>query len=180
MSEHGEIPHTALAQGAGLELQNGIKVNEHLCTSDPDIYAAGDVANAFHPLLGKHICSEHWFNALSQPAVAARSLLGQNTEYSQVPYFFTDQFGLGMEYCGYVAPAGYGDVLFRGDKKTLEFMVFWLKEHRVMAWMNVNIWDQTEHIKALIRSALPVDAAQLANIDVSLETILVNAQASTK
>lgn len=176
----GAVPNTALAQAAGLELENGIKVNEHLCTSDPDIYAAGDVANAFHPLLGLHIRSEHWFNALSQPAVAARSMLGQNAEYSEVPYFFTDQFGLSMEYCGYVAPAGYEEVLFRGDKETLEFMVFWLKEHRVIAGMNVNIWDQTEHIKALIRSALPVDTEQLANIDVSLETILMNAQASTK
>ena len=87
-----------------------------LRTSDPDIYAAGDVANAYHPLLGKHIRVEHWANALNQPAAAARGDARARTSvYDRVPYFYTDQYDLGMEYAGYVEPGGYDQVVFRGD-----------------------------------------------------------------
>ena len=90
-------------------------VDAGLRSSDPDIYAAGDVANAYHPLLGKHIRVEHWANALNQPQAAARAMLGQGVAYDRVPYFFTDQYDLGMEYSGYVEPGGYDQVVFRGD-----------------------------------------------------------------
>ncbi len=168
----GAVPNTALAASAGLELDNGVKVDEHLRTSDPDIYAAGDVANAFHPLLGKHIRVEHWFNALSQPAVAAASMLGRDAAYVEVPYFYSDQYELGMEYSGYVENGSYDEVIFRGDKDKLEFIVFWLRDHRVLAGMNVNVWDQTDTIKALVRSGQPIDAARLADTAVPLEHIL--------
>ncbi|MDO5754574.1 NAD(P)/FAD-dependent oxidoreductase, partial [Arthrobacter sp.] len=168
----GAVPNTALAQEAGLVLENGIKVDQHLRTSDPDIYAAGDVANAYHPLLGKHLRSEHWFNALSQPAVAARSMMGQNAVYAEVPYFYSDQYELGMEYSGHVDPGGYDEVVFRGDHDKLEFIAFWLKDHRVLAGMNVNVWDQTETIKDLVRSGRPVDSARLADTANPLAAIL--------
>ncbi|MFQ4150002.1 FAD-dependent oxidoreductase [Arthrobacter sp. LAPM80] len=175
----GAVPNTALAKAAGLVLENGIKVDEHLRSSDPDIYAAGDVANAFHPMLGKHVRIEHWFNALSQPAVAARSMLGADAAYDEVPYFYSDQYELGMEHSGYVAAGGYDEVLFRGDKEDLECIVFWLKDRQVLAGMNINIWDQTETIKALVRCGRPVDTADLADTGIPLADVLAAAEPRT-
>lgn len=173
----GAVPNTLLAAGAGLVMENGVKVDEHLCSSDPDIYAAGDVANAFHPLLGQHIRSEHWFNALSQPAVAARSMMGQDAVYAEVPYFYSDQYELGMEYSGHVAPDGHDEVVFRGDRDKLEFIAFWLKNRQVVAGMNVNVWDQTETIKDLVRSGRPVDAVRLADPSIPLPANLGDTRA---
>ncbi len=139
-------------------------------SSDPDIFATGDVANAFNPFYGKHIRVEHWANALNQPATAAAAMLGAPASYTELPYFYTDQYDLGMEYVGYVEPDGYDEVVFRGDVAAREFIAFWLKGGRVIAGMNVNVWDVVDQIKAIIRSGLTVDVAQLANPDVPLES----------
>ncbi|WP_329312136.1 FAD-dependent oxidoreductase [Streptomyces sp. NBC_01278] len=168
----GITPNTQLADAAGLEVDNGIRVDAHLRTSHPDIYAAGDVANAFHPLLGKHIRVEHWANAVNQPHVAAKAMLGQNVAYDRVPYFFTDQYDLGMEYTGYVEPGGYDQVVFRGRRDTREFIAFWLSDGRVLAGMNVNVWDVTDPIRALVTSGQAVDAKELADVDVPLTQLL--------
>lgn len=168
----GISPAVALAESAGLTLDNGILVDEHLRTSDPDIFAAGDVANAYHPFLAKHVRVEHWANALNQPAVAAASMLGQDASYDRLPYFFSDQYDLGMEYSGYAEPGAYDDVVVRGDLAAREFVAFWLSEGRVLAGMNVNVWDVTDPIQALIRSRAPVDVQRLANPDVPLTELL--------
>ncbi|MEU5811244.1 FAD-dependent oxidoreductase [Streptomyces sp. NPDC047718] len=168
----GITPNTQLATAAGLDVDNGIRVDAHLRTSHPDIYAAGDVANAFHPLLGKHIRVEHWANALNQPQTAAKAMLGQDVTYDRVPYFFTDQYDLGMEYSGYVEPGGYDRVVFRGRTDTREFIAFWLAEDRVLAGMNVNVWDVTDPIRALVTSGKPVDPTRLADPDVPLNDLL--------
>ncbi|MEH0431955.1 NAD(P)/FAD-dependent oxidoreductase [Streptomyces turgidiscabies] len=173
----GIMPNIALAQEAGLEVDNGIRVDERLRTSYPDIYAAGDVANAFHPLLGKHIRVEHWANALHQPQTAARAMLGrQDAAYDRVPYFFTDQYDLGMEYAGYVEPGGYDQVVFRGDVAGREFIAFWLAGNRVLAGMNVNIWDVNDQLQALVRTAQPVDTSMLTDPQVPLESLLPSAE----
>ncbi|MFI8086194.1 NAD(P)/FAD-dependent oxidoreductase [Kitasatospora sp. NPDC086009] len=164
----GIAPDTALAESAGLALDNGVKTDEYLRTSDPDIHAAGDVANAFHPLYGRHIRVEHWANALNQPQTAARAMLGQDTPYDRVPYFFTDQYDLGMEYTGYVEPGGYDRVVFRGDVKANEFIAFWLADGRVLAGMNVNVWDVTDPIRELIASKRVVDADRLTDPKIPL------------
>lgn len=168
----GAIPNIDLAERAGVVVDNGVKVDEHLRSSDPDIYAVGDVANALHPLLGKHIRVEHWANALNQPAVAAKSMLGVDAIYDTLPYFYSDQYELGMEYSGYVEPNGYDEVVFRGDRDTLEFIAFWVKDHKVLAGMNVNIWDETEHIRALIESGEQIDSARLADTAVAMADML--------
>ncbi len=168
----GIAPNTALALEAGLTVDNGIRVDEHLQTSDPDVYAAGDVANAFHPLLGKPIRVEHWANALHQPQVAARAMLGQQVSYDRIPYFYTDQYDLGMEYAGYVGPDGYDRVVFRGDVAGRQFLAFWLRQGRVLAGMNVNIWDVTDQIQALIRAGTPVVPDDLADPGRSLESFI--------
>ncbi|MCU1658889.1 MAG: FAD-dependent pyridine nucleotide-disulfide oxidoreductase, partial [Pseudonocardiales bacterium] len=103
----GITPAVDMAQAAGLAVDNGVLVDAALRTSDPDIYAAGDVANAYNPLLGRRIRVEHWANALHGGPAAARSMLGQEVVFDRVPYFFSDQYDLGMEYSGYAEPGGY-------------------------------------------------------------------------
>ncbi|PBC71637.1 3-phenylpropionate/trans-cinnamate dioxygenase ferredoxin reductase subunit [Streptomyces sp. TLI_235] len=164
----GISPDTQLAEAAGLDVDNGVRTDRHLRTSHPDVFAAGDVANAFHPLFGKPIRVEHWANALNQPAVAAKSMLGREAVYDRVPYFFTDQYDLGMEYTGYVEPGGYDRVVFRGDVPGREFIAFWTSGGRVLAGMNVNVWDVVDPIRELVRSGRPVDESRLADPDVPL------------
>ncbi|MEH0421153.1 NAD(P)/FAD-dependent oxidoreductase [Streptomyces sp. B21-083] len=171
----GITPNTSLAQTAGLQIDNGIRVDAHLRSSHPDIYAAGDVANAAHPLLGRHIRVEHWANALNQPQVAARAMLGQDVSYDRLPYFFTDQYDLGMEYTGYVEPGGYDQVVVRGRSDTREFIAFWLAEGHVLAGMNVNVWDVTDPIRTLVTSGQAVDTKKLADTDVPLTDLLSHA-----
>jgi 3-phenylpropionate/trans-cinnamate dioxygenase ferredoxin reductase component len=164
----GITPNSQLAEEAGLEVGNGVVVDARLRSSDPDIYAAGDVANAYHPGLGRHIRVEHWANALHQPQTAARAMLGQDVAYDLVPYFYSDQYDLGMEYAGYVEPGGYDQVVFRGDVPGREFIAFWLGGGRVLAGMNVNIWDVNETIQAIVRGGRVVDPGQLADASVPL------------
>ena len=168
----GITPNSQLAEAAGVTTGNGIVVDAQLRSSDPDIYAAGDVANAFHPLLSKHIRVEHWANALNQPQTAARAMLGQDVAYDRVPYFYTDQYDLGMEYGGYVEPGGYDEVVFRGDVAQREFIAFWLAGGRVQAGMNVNVWDVNDAIQGLVRAGKPVNVSKLADPDVPLEALL--------
>ena len=165
----GITPNSQLAEAARLEVGNGIVVDAGLRSSDPDIYAAGDVANSYHPMLGRHIRVEHWANALNQPQAAARAMLGQDVAYDRVPYFYTDQYDLGMEYAGYVEPGGYDRVVFRGDLEGREFIAFWLRGDRVLAGMNVNIWDVNEMIQAIVRGGRTVDASRLADPGVPLD-----------
>jgi 3-phenylpropionate/trans-cinnamate dioxygenase ferredoxin reductase component len=168
----GAAPQTRLAEAAGLEVRNGVVTDASLRTSDPDIYAACDIANAFHPLLGTHIRVEHWANALHQPETAAAAMLGRDAAYDRVPYFYTDQYDLGMEYAGYAGPGGYDQVIVRGDIGKREFIAFWLSAGRVAAGMNVNIWDVNDAIQNLVRSGQGVDPARLADPAVPLDEVV--------
>ncbi|MGY5125236.1 NAD(P)/FAD-dependent oxidoreductase [Streptomyces nigrescens] len=168
----GITPNSEPAAAAGLKVDNGVVVDERLCSSHPDIFAAGDVANAYHPVLGRHLRVEHWANALHQPQTAARAMLGQDVRYDRLPYFFTDQYDLGMEYTGYAGPESYDRVVFRGDPEAREFLAFWLSGGRVLAGMNVNVWDVTEEIRALVASGQAVDPERLADPYVPLAGLL--------
>ena len=159
----GITPNSQLAEAAGLETGNGVVVDARLRSSDPDIYAAGDVANAYHPALGRHIRVEHWANALNQPQAAARAMLGQDLSYDRVPYFYTDQYDLGMEYTGYTDPEGFDQVVLRGEPAGGEFIAFWLRDRRILAGMNVNVWDVTDPIQQLILSRQQIDPKRLAD-----------------
>ncbi|MGW7546008.1 NAD(P)/FAD-dependent oxidoreductase [Streptomyces sp. NPDC054770] len=172
----GAAPRVGLAEAAGLELADrafggGIAVDERLRTSDPDIYAAGDVAAFPHALFDTRLRVEHWANALNGGPAAARSMLGQDVTYDRVPYFFTDQYDLGMEYSGWAPPGSYDQVVIRGDVGKREFIAFWVKEGRVLAGMNVNVWDVTEPIQKLITSGGVVDTEALADPHVPLESL---------
>ena len=170
----GAGPNVQLAETVGLHVDNGIVVDAALRTSDPNIFAAGDVASAFHPLYGRHIRVEHWANARQQPKAAAASMLGKDASYDELPYFYTDQYDLGMEYVGFVEPGGYDRVVFRGDVAGREFIAFWLSNDRVVAGMNVNVWDVVEPIKALIRSRAAIPASRLADAAIALTDLVVD------
>jgi 3-phenylpropionate/trans-cinnamate dioxygenase ferredoxin reductase subunit len=167
----GATPNTQLAERAGLEVSDGVVTSASLGTSDPDVFAAGDLARAFHPLLGRHLRVEHWANALNSPATAAAAMLGEQASYEALPYFYTDQYDLGMEYVGHVGPDGYDRLVVRGDLAAREFIAFWLSGGRVQAGMNVNVWGVTDSVKALIRSGRPVSAAALSDPDTPLDQV---------
>jgi len=166
----GVSPRDELAQYAGLTLDNGIVVDEFLRTSAPDVFAAGDVASAWNPMYNRHIRMEHWANALNQGQTAARNMLGQGTAYAKLPYFYSDQFDLGMEYNGYASE--WDRVVLRGDAAGREFLAFWLKDGRVLAGMNANIWDQGDGIKALLRVDAGIDVSRLADSSIPLADLM--------
>ncbi len=168
----GITPNTSLAERAGLTVVNGILVDEHLATSDPDIFAAGDVANVYYPHLSTHVRLEHWAAALNQGPAAAANMLGQRTVYDRVPYFYSDQYDWGMEYSGYVPGGTADDVVIRGDLQAGRFIAFWMIDGRVRAGMNVNIWDVTDPIQALVRADRPIDPIALGDPAVPLAALL--------
>jgi 3-phenylpropionate/trans-cinnamate dioxygenase ferredoxin reductase subunit len=166
----GVVPRVELAASAGLAVGDGILVDERLRTSAPDVFAAGDVAGAEHPLLGGRVRVEHWANALNQGPAAARSMHGGTDPYDRLPYFFSDQYDFGMEYSGLAR--SWDEVVFRGDPARRKFIAFWLEGGRVVAGMNANVWDVTDPIQALIRAGEPVDPKRLCDPDVPLEDLV--------
>jgi 3-phenylpropionate/trans-cinnamate dioxygenase ferredoxin reductase subunit len=167
----GAEPRTELAQRAGLQVSNGVVVDAGLRSSAPDVYAAGDVANAWHPTLGRHLRVEHWDNALHQPESVAASILGVEARYDRLPYFFSDQYDLGLEYTGWVDPAAAHDVVVRGDEDSGRFLALWLRNRRVAAGMGVNEWGQMDAVQGLIRSGARLDVSLLSDPDVPLSDL---------
>ncbi len=165
----GVEPRSELAALAGLQVDRGILVDERLETSTPGIFAAGDVTNAAHPLYEGRLHVEHWSNALHQGPTAAKNMLGQDEAYARLPYFYSDQYELGMEYRGHATR--WDEVVFRGDPAGREFLAFWLSGNRVVAGMNVNVWNLGRPIQTMIRERVPVDAGRLRDPDVPLEEI---------
>jgi len=168
----GITPNFELAEAAGLTIDNGIVVDEYLQSSDPDVFAAGDVANTWYPLLNRHLRLEHWSAALNQGPVAAANMMGRAVAYDRVPYFYSDQYDLGMEYSGFVDSGHYDQIVFRGEVTQGEYIVFWLDKGRVLAGMNVNVWDVTDAIANLVRSGKPINVARLQDPRVALEDLL--------
>jgi 3-phenylpropionate/trans-cinnamate dioxygenase ferredoxin reductase component len=165
----GVAPRTQLADGV-LDVDNGILVDERLRAGAEGVFAAGDVANATHPVFERRVRVEHWANALEQGPAAARAMLGRDVRYDKVPYFFSDQYDVGMEYAGLHDP-GSDELVLRGDMAGREFIAFWLRGERLMAGMNVNVWDVSDPIQELVRSGAPVDRARLADPDVPIDEV---------
>jgi 3-phenylpropionate/trans-cinnamate dioxygenase ferredoxin reductase subunit len=170
----GAVPNVALAEAAGLAVANGIVVDASFRTLDPDVYAVGDVASVFHPVLGHPLRIEHWANAEKAGREAGRSLAGAAVSYDEIPYFYTDQFDLGMEYSGYGELTHGAQVVFRGDLAGREFIAFWVADGRVVAGMNVNVWDVNETVQRFIRTGVRVDPARLADENIALEDQLAS------
>ena len=170
----GVLPEVALGVAAGLHTDNGIVVDEQLRTSDQDIFAAGDVANAYHPLLGRHLRVEHWDNAIGQGVVAAQNMLGQSVTYDRLPFFFSDQYDLGLEYFGNVGPDGYDHVVIRGKPEDGTFTALWLGGGEVLAGMHANDWEAMDWIRKIVgarnhRSDLLDTSMSLAQIAANLD-----------
>jgi 3-phenylpropionate/trans-cinnamate dioxygenase ferredoxin reductase subunit len=165
----GVMPRIRLAERAGILVDNGVVVSDKLQSSAPSVYAAGDVANAYHPFYERHMRVEHWANALNQPLTAARAMLGKPASYDRQPYFFSDQYDVAMEFTGDATAAD--EVVIRGDIASREFIAFWLRAGHVRAGMNVNVWDVSDDIKALIAGRAAVDKGQLRDTDVPLSEV---------
>jgi 3-phenylpropionate/trans-cinnamate dioxygenase ferredoxin reductase subunit len=167
----GVTPNVELAEQAGLEVENGVLCDQALCTSHPDVYAAGDIAHWFNPLLGRRVRVEHWANAHDGGQAAARAMLGQETVYDVVPFFFSDQYDTGMEYAGYVPRGVEPTVVLRGDVAAREFMAFWLDDGRLLAGMHMNVWDTIDDVQNLIRAGERLDPERLADPAVPLAEV---------
>ena len=168
----GASPNTVLAEEAGLDILNGVLTDEALRTSAAYVYAAGDIANAFHPVLQRHLRSEHWANALNAGKVAARSMLGQPASFDDIPYFYTDQYDLGMELSGYAPLMTDAEIVVRGDLDAREFIAFWVDDGRIVAGMNVNVWDVNDKVQDLIRSGARIARDRLRDPEVPLEDLI--------
>jgi len=166
----GIAPRTGLAETAGLRIDNGVIVDEALESSLPGVFAAGDVANAWHRFYGRRLRVEHWANALNQGPAAARSMLGQDVSYDEIPYFFSDQYDAGIEYSGHATE--WDEVVVRGDVAAREFIAFWLRDERLLAGLNMNVWDVSDPIRQLIRSRRPLDAGELSDPDTPLSGLV--------
>ena len=166
----GVAPRTELAAEGSLDVDNGILVDERLQTSAEGVFAAGDVANATHPVFDRRVRVEHWANALEQGPAAARSMLGRDVRYDKVPYFFSDQYDVGMEYAGLHDPDS-DELVVRGDMAGREFIAFWLRGERLVAGMNVNVWDVSDAIQELVHSGAEVDRGRLADPDVPVADV---------
>ena len=166
----GVLPNVELAREAGVVVDNGIVTDQYLESSVPGIYAAGDVANAWHPRFGVRMRLEHWATALNQGPVAARNMSGRKIAYDQIPYFFSDQYDLAMEVSG--VPTRWDQVVYRGDPRSRELIVFWLADGCVVAGMNVNVWDVADDIAELVRAKRPVDLKGLADPETPLSSLI--------
>jgi 3-phenylpropionate/trans-cinnamate dioxygenase ferredoxin reductase subunit len=167
----GAAPNTLVGERSGLRLENGILVDAGMRASAEDVYAVGDVANPYLRAIGRHLRNEHWANAIAGGKVAARSILGEDAAYDDIPYFYSDQYDLGMEYSGYAPLAADAEVVFRGDKEAREFIAFWLHDDRVVAGMNVNVWDVNEEVQRLIREGIRVTPERLTDESVDLASL---------
>jgi 3-phenylpropionate/trans-cinnamate dioxygenase ferredoxin reductase subunit len=162
----GAAPRDELAREAGLVVGDGVVVDEYLRTSAPDVFAAGDIASAWNTGVGARLRVEHWANAIAQGRTAGANMAGDLAPWAELPYFYSDQYDVGMEYRGHAARADR--VVLRGDVGTREFLAFWLKDGVPVAGMNVNVWDEGDAIEGLLRRRREVDAARLADPAVPL------------
>ena len=167
----GAVPDTTLADQAGIAVNNGILTGSALRTDAPDVFAAGDVANAYHPVIQRHLRSEHWENARKAGPVAAKSMLGIRAAHDSIPFFYTDQFDLGMELSGYAPLMKDAEIVVRGDRESRKFIAFWVDDGRVVGGMNVNVWKVQDAIQALIRSGERVGADALRDESVPLDRL---------
>jgi 3-phenylpropionate/trans-cinnamate dioxygenase ferredoxin reductase subunit len=166
----GVVPRVELAADAGVAVDNGVVVDPHLETSASGVYAAGDVANAWHPRYGRHLRVEHWANALHQGFTAGRNAAGRRDAYERLPYFFSDQYDLGMEYVGYNDATDA--LVVRGDLEGRRFIAFWHHDGVVTAAMHVNVWDVIDDLRAIVAFGATVDLERLADPDVALRELV--------
>jgi 3-phenylpropionate/trans-cinnamate dioxygenase ferredoxin reductase subunit len=164
----GAQPNLELARNAGLDIDRGVVTDAALRTSDQYVFAAGDIVQWPHPILGEQIRVEHWANANDSGVAAAKAMLGQDVAYDALPFFFSDQYDIGLEYVGYAAPDVDPELVIRGDPASREFMAFWLGDGRLLAAMHMNMWDSLEPVQPLIASRKTLDPKRLADPSIAI------------
>ena len=166
----GIAPATELAESAGLVVDNGIVVNEHCETSARDIYAAGDVANYYHPVLDTRLRVEHWSNAQNQGVAAAKNMLGLREAYVDIPWFWSDQYDLNLQYVGHATR--WDEIVLRGDVAARSFTAFYIEAGRLRAALTVNRHRDIRPSRELIRSGAPVASDKLRNEELELKSLV--------
>jgi 3-phenylpropionate/trans-cinnamate dioxygenase ferredoxin reductase subunit len=166
----GVTPATGWLNGAGVTIERGVIVDEFCRTNIPDIYAAGDVARSWHPGYGEHLLVEHFDNAGNQGALAAKNMLGANEPYAPLPYFWSDQYDLSLQFAGH--NAGHDQVVTRGTVGSGSWSAFYLREGRFVAALAVNRFKDFSAARRLLRAGKPVSAEQLADEGVELKGLL--------
>jgi 3-phenylpropionate/trans-cinnamate dioxygenase ferredoxin reductase subunit len=164
----GAQPNLELARNAGLDIDRGVVTDAALRTSHQYVFAAGDIVQWPHPILGEQIRVEHWANANDSGVAAAKAMLGQDVAYDALPFFFSDQYDIGLEYVGYAAPDVDPELVIRGDPASREFMAFWLGDGRLLAAMHMNMWDSLEPVQPLIASRKTLDPKRLADPSIAI------------
>jgi len=171
----GITPNTGLAEGSGIDVDNGVVTDARLRTSADGVWAAGDVANWQSTTLGTHVRVEHWANANDGGLAAGRSMAGADVTYDPIPFFFSDQYDAGLEYAGYVPRDSGAEVVLRGEPSSNEFMAFWVVPDgdgvRVLAGMHVNVWDTIDTVQQLVRERTVVDRDRLADTGIPLDEV---------
>jgi 3-phenylpropionate/trans-cinnamate dioxygenase ferredoxin reductase subunit len=165
----GVEPATELFAGTGVEIDNGVLVDEYLRTGVEGIYAAGDVANHYHPVFKRHIRVEHWQNALKQGPAAARNMLGENEPYDEIPWFWSDQYEHNLQYAGFHTE--WDELVVRGSMDERNFVAFYRKDGRVLAAVAINGGRDLRRSIPLIKTQEEVAAATLGDLDVDLRTL---------
>jgi len=166
----GVVPRIELATEAGIEIDNGVVVDQHLETSVPGVFAAGDVANAYHPVFRSRIRVEHWLSALTQGPTAAANMLGYHARHDRIPWFASQQYDLYMEYTGHAE--GADELVTRGSLSDRQFVAFWLRDGQVRAGLAANLLGEARHIRSLVSSGRRLDVRTLADPAVGLDEIV--------
>ncbi|RAQ94160.1 NAD(P)/FAD-dependent oxidoreductase [Thermogemmatispora tikiterensis] len=165
----GVEPVTELVEGSEVQIENGIVVNQYCQTQVPDIYAAGDVANHFHPVVGKKMRVEHWQNAISQGRAAALNMLGRREPYQEVHWFWSDQYKYNVQYAGF--PCAWDQLVVRGKLNEHKFTAFYMQEGKVMAVISINRGKDILRTIPLIRAQIPVDPLKLQDEATDLRSL---------
>ena len=166
----GIEPNTEIAEGTAISVDNGIVVDEYCQTDVEGIFAAGDVANYYSPVLDQRLRVEHWENAQSQGRAAALNMLGRKEPYNNVPWFWSDQYDLNMQLVGHAA--SWDEVVFRGDVRERKFTAFYLKDGRLLAALSVNRFRDIRPSRKIVEAGLDIDARKLQDEDVDLRSLL--------
>ena len=165
----GVLPAVEFLDGSGIHTENGIVVDEHCRTNVDGIYAAGDVANHWHPVFNRHIRVEHWQNAMRQGAAAARNMLGHSVVYDDIPWFWSDQYDWNLQYAGYHTT--WEQLVIRGQPERDRFVACYLNDGRIDAAIAVNQGRELRRVIPLIKARQRVDPQQIADESVDLRQI---------
>jgi len=166
----GIEPATELAEAAGLAVENGIVVDEYAETSVPGVFAAGDVARFYHPVLRERLRVEHWANAQNQGVLVAKNMLGRREAYVEIPWFWSDQYDLNLQYVGHAS--SWDEIVLRGDVAGRKFTAFYLKGGRLRAALTVNRFKDIRPSRELIKLGVAVEAATLRDDAVELKSLI--------